>query len=185
MYIEIKTDRLVLRPLSTNDLHTTHEYAGDIENTKYALMLPNKSLAETAHYLSWAASEWEKAPQTAFEFAITLEGHHIGAVSVRLDRQTRTAVLGWILHKAHWHRGYATEAALAVKQFAIHTLGAKTLMAHCDHKNIDSIRLMKQIGLQLDPTKEGTRQYPDSRGVSGESIYTMQLEHVDAAGAYL
>lgn len=41
----IKTDRLVLRPLSTNDLYTTHKYSSDVENTRYMINLPNKNKA--------------------------------------------------------------------------------------------------------------------------------------------
>ena len=40
MYIELKTERLLLRPLTTADLDAVHAYAGDPENARelrYAL----------------------------------------------------------------------------------------------------------------------------------------------------
>ena len=47
----IRTDRLLLRPLCSSDLKTVHEYAGDAENTKYMLFLPNTTEQETADFL--------------------------------------------------------------------------------------------------------------------------------------
>ncbi len=46
----IKTERLILRPLERNDLDTTHEYAGDVENTKYMIHLPNNTIKETEQF---------------------------------------------------------------------------------------------------------------------------------------
>lgn len=37
MFYEIKTDRLILRPLDISDLATVHTYASDEENTTYML----------------------------------------------------------------------------------------------------------------------------------------------------
>ena len=31
--MEIRTERLVLRPVNMEDLHSTHAYASDLENT--------------------------------------------------------------------------------------------------------------------------------------------------------
>ena len=42
MYIELKTNRLTLRPLNIGDLDAVHTYASDIENTKYMINLPNE-----------------------------------------------------------------------------------------------------------------------------------------------
>ncbi|ALX07816.1 hypothetical protein M972_11847 [Acetivibrio thermocellus AD2] len=35
MYIELRNERLLLRPFSVLDLHTVYEYASYAENTKY------------------------------------------------------------------------------------------------------------------------------------------------------
>lgn len=37
MSFVLKTERLVLRPLDIEDLDTVHEYASDVENTKYMI----------------------------------------------------------------------------------------------------------------------------------------------------
>lgn len=168
--MRIETERLLLRPLDMGDLETTHAYAGNEENGRYMMYLPNKTMEETKNFLQWAAAEWEKEEQSAYEFAILLDGKHIGVVSAHLDAESGDAELGWILHKAYWGKGYATEAARAVKHFALEELGARRLVAYCDSENIASQRLMDRLGLRLS-SRDGTRTYPDARGGSGEYTY--------------
>jgi RimJ/RimL family protein N-acetyltransferase len=80
----IKTDRLLLRPLCSSDLKTVHEYAGDIENTKYMLFLPNATEKETEAFLAYVEQEWKKEHPSAFEFAIVLNGVQIGGISISI-----------------------------------------------------------------------------------------------------
>ena len=52
MYYEIKTERLVLRPLDISDSETVHMYASDKENTTYMCYLPNNTMEETKNFLN-------------------------------------------------------------------------------------------------------------------------------------
>ena len=85
MLYEIKTDRLILRPLDISDLATVHTYASDEENTKYMFWLPNDTIEETKQFLSDVTNEWKKAVPNYYEFAIVFEGLQIGAISVMLN----------------------------------------------------------------------------------------------------
>lgn len=101
MYIEIKAERLLLRPLRISDLQTAHAYAGDVEHTRYMIHLPNHTLTETRCFLEWAEKQWSKDAPEDFEFAIMLGNEHIGAVSLSVDRQNNVGELGWILHRKY------------------------------------------------------------------------------------
>ena len=161
MYTEIKTNRLLLRPLEVQDLAAIHTYASDPENTRFMLFLPNETEEETRQFLQRAVDEWEKEVPHVYEFGILLEAQLIGAVSVSLDETRAEGELGWILNKRYWKQGYAAEAALAVKKFAAKELGVAKLTAHCDARNRDSYRLMEKIGLRLE-SDDGIRTYPKS-----------------------
>ena len=50
----LRTARLLLRPVTMDDLSTTHAYAGDLENTLYMMFLPNADEKETATNLAEA-----------------------------------------------------------------------------------------------------------------------------------
>lgn len=175
MLYEIKTERLTLRPLTMSDLKTVHEYASDKYNTLYMRWLPNETIEETRNFLANVENEWAKREPHSFEFAIVLNRVHIGAISAVLDVEKQEAEIGWILNKKYWHKGYAYEAALAIKQFALQTLKAKKIIATCDYRNERSYRLIEKIGLKLE-NDSGVWEYP-KRNISVRAlIYSLVVE---------
>lgn len=172
MYYEIKTERLLLRPLSINDLNTVHEYASDIDNSRFMLRLPNETIEETAEFLTDVTKEWAKSHPEFYEFAIVLNGVQIGAVSIYLDDNKEEGELGWVLNNKYQKMGYALEAAHAVKDFALNNLRLKKLIAKCDYRNVSSYRLMERIGLKLE-SDNGTRFYPKRNEVQKELTYSL------------
>lgn len=165
--MELRTERLVLRPLCVQDLDTCNQYALDAETCRYMLFLPNQSSEETLAFLRDCEEGWAQAPVESFEFAITLDGRHIGAVSI--FREESGMEMGWILNKAFHGRGYAYEAACALMDFAIEVLDAQRIVAHCDTRNVPSFRLMEKLGMQR--IGEQDREYPDDRGLAREYEY--------------
>ncbi len=174
MYTELGTQRLLLRPLDVCDLETTHAYAGDKESTKYMIALPNETLEETKEFLEQAGVEWCKEKPQSYEFAIDLDGLHIGGISITLDETRREGELGWILHKDYWKMGYATEAAHAVKDFAINTLHVSRLIAHCDSRNTASRRVMEWLGMTL-LSDDGIRYNRSSPEAAKELLYALDI----------
>ena len=172
MTYEIKTERLTLRPLGTKDLETTHRYASDPETTRYMCRLPNADEAETAAFLAGIEKEWAKESPDVYEFAVLLDGRHVGAVSAAMEGET--AELGWIFHKDYWRRGYAFEAAQAVKTFLVETLQVKRIIAHCDARNERSYHLMEKLGLKKEKD-DGVRQYQKRDEVARELTYGLDV----------
>lgn len=175
MYYEIKTERLLLRPLSIADLETAHEYSSDEENTRFMMFLPNRTLAETSTFLTHVTMEWAKSQPTYFEFAIVLNGLHIGAISVYLDEKREEGELGWILNRQFQQRGYALEAARAVKDFALNVLHLKKIFAQCDYRNTPSSCLMGKIGMKLE-SDNGVRTYVKRNETARELTYSLTVE---------
>lgn len=174
MYYEIKTDRLLLRPLALSDWATVHAYAGDEENTTYMLWLPNDTAEETKQFLSRVTDEWKKAAPDYYEFAIVFEGVQVGAISVALNDARDTGELGWVLNKRYWKRGIAAEAAFAIKEFALDVLKLRKLVAHCDSRNTLSADLMRKLGMTLE-SDTCTRTYPKSGETARELTYSLSV----------
>ena len=171
--VTLPTERLLLRPLHSSDLESVHLYASAPENTAYMSYFP-KTKAETARFLENITREWEKPAPDFFEFAVLLEGTLIGAVSVYLREQGTAGELGWILNKRYWGHGYAAEAALALKAFAVSQLGLRRLMAHCDGRNTASRAVMEKLGMTLeDDTK--TRRYPKTGEIAQDLLFSLSL----------
>lgn len=156
-YMELNTKRLRLCPLGMNYLQTTCGYALDIENTRYMVHLPNETVEETEEFLKGIDVEWEKEQPSFYEFAILLNGVHIGAVSIYLEEDRRAGELGWILNKKYWGQGFTTEAAKAVTDFAVKQLGVKHFVAHCDSENIGSYKVMEKLGMHLTDSYWGRK----------------------------
>lgn len=172
MRCEIKTERLLLRPLSVNDLNTAHEYSSDFNNTYFMMHLPKENIEETYNFLLCVTKEWEKENPAFYEFAIVLNNLHIGAISLYLDEERTYAEIGWILHRSYQKLGYATEAARALMDFAFNTLHIKKITAHCDYRNIPSYRVMEKIGLKLE-SDNGVRFYTKRNETAKELTFSI------------
>jgi len=55
--------------------------------------------------------------------------------------------IGYRLARAYWGRGYATEAARAVRDYAFDTLRLQRLIAMIDPQNGASIRVAEKLGM--------------------------------------
>jgi ribosomal-protein-alanine N-acetyltransferase len=58
--------------------------------------------------------------------------------------------LGYRLARAHWGRGYASEAARAVRDYSFGTLGLLRLISIIDPRNIASARVAEKTGLRFE-----------------------------------
>ena len=146
--MHLRTARLLLRPVTTGDLTTTHAYAGDLENTRFMMFLPCADERETARMLMEAEVQWGMEAPERYEFAVCLEDKHIGGITLYMMEDRTEAELGWVLHRDYWRRGYVTEAALAVMDYA-RSIGVRRIFACCDSENVASYKAMEKLGMKL------------------------------------
>lgn len=171
--MELTTERLHLVPLGTAHFITAHRYASDLENTKLMLFLPTADEADSMQYLAEREAQWQTQPQMIFEFAILLDGVHIGSVSLDRLEPPCTGELGWIVDKHYWGHGYAVEAARAMLPLAA-SLGMERLIAHCDSENHASRRVMEKLGMKLAGISGG-RKNRSSGELRQECLYVLEL----------
>lgn len=164
--MEIRTQRLVLRPVEIADLESAHAYASDLENTKYMMFLPYASFEETRAAIEKAIDEWKKPEPDFWEFAVVFDGVHIGGMTLYFVGDRTEVELGWVLDKRYWRRGLVTEAAQALAEYARDKLGAKRVFACCDEENAASRRVMEKLGMRL--AEKGTR----TNRSTGDMIHT-------------
>ena len=81
------------------------------------------------------------------------DGSFLGWCSLtRWNPDYRSASLGYCLAEAAWGRGYATEAARALLQWAFDTLDLNRVQAETDTRNAASARVLEKLGF----VREGT-----------------------------
>ena len=178
MNIELKTERLLLRPLSLKDVKAVHEYYSDEENTRYVTNLPYKTIEATESYIADAAAEWEKAVPHYYVFAVELDGAVIGNVAVSFDEYFH-GLLHCIINKRYWKNGYATEALSAIKEYVLHEMPdmrAKQLLMRCDYRDKAAARVAEKIGLTEESSMSLFRFYSDSGEIVPDLVYGMEVQ---------
>jgi [ribosomal protein S5]-alanine N-acetyltransferase len=141
----LETPRLILRPITPADWPAIYQYMSDPIVTCW---LPEGRLDEAQ----------------AQAFAQKNARRHARAVAV-IDRESgklighmpfhpwfgrATHEIGWVIGSAHQGRGYATEAAHALMDFAFGALGCHRLVATCQPENIASWRVMEKLGMRRE-----------------------------------
>ena len=168
----ITTERLVIRPIEIGDCDAVHRYAGD-PSIDMMMFLPNETIEETKKFVEFAVSEWAKEDPEDMEFVVLLNGEIIGGVNLEKCEEEKTYEIGWTIRQDHRGKGYATEAAKALKDYAFEELNAEKVQAHCDSRNQASEKVMKKLGMTL-VDDSGTRHYPKTGVSSGEYLYAMR-----------
>jgi len=148
--MQIHTERLVLRDFLQEDLHAIHEYASDPLVVKYMTFGPN-TLEDTQNFLNRAMGKQGADPRTDYELAVVMksEGRLIGGC--RLNKVSEIeAHLGYIVNRSYWGKGYATEAARSMVEFAFGELGLHRVYADVHPDNAGSVRVLEKLGMTLE-----------------------------------
>jgi len=145
----IETERLRLRPFQISDAPDVQRLAGDPDVSATALDLPfpfEVGMAE--EWISTHAGEFARGRLAAFAVTLRGSGELLGAAGLMQEPEHRRASLGYWIGKAHWGRGYATEAAGAVVAFGFRQWGLRRI--HADHlvRNPSSGNVLRKLGMR-------------------------------------
>ncbi|MDQ3870046.1 MAG: GNAT family N-acetyltransferase [Chloroflexota bacterium] len=142
------TERLLLRPFNRSDAVDVRELAGDraIADTTATIAHPYPEGAAEA-WISTHTAEWQTG--SGMTFAVTLRegGGLVGAVGLAIDRSNDSGALGYWIGRRHWGRGFATEAAGAVVDYAFRVVGLNRVEADYMTRNPASGRVMEKLGM--------------------------------------
>ena len=172
-YLQIETDRLILRPLEISDAeHIFNTWTSDPRVTKYMTYTTHKSVDNTKQWLEsvTANADSENVLDTGFQLKET--GKLIGSGGATYNSEHDRWDLGYNFAYDYWHKGYATEAVRAVVGI-LRAKGIKRFMAEHAVKNIYSGKVMEKIGMRFDHTC--TYAGYDGRVFNG-NFYIMDLE---------
>jgi RimJ/RimL family protein N-acetyltransferase len=142
----IETERLFLRKPTLGDLELPPAFLRDLEVMRWLGGVPDDPVAVVRGWLD----DWETYPTGKFVVE-RRDGAFVGRVGLNyLDPQSwkrSTAAdaqpeLGWVVAREHWGRGYATEAAAAVRAWA----ALPRLVSVIEPPNVRSIRVAEKLG---------------------------------------
>jgi [ribosomal protein S5]-alanine N-acetyltransferase len=167
----LKTDRLKIRPLTVNDLSVCHQLYLD---TRWADMglTDERNLQIRRSWLDWAIrnyTELDRLNQPPYgDRAVELRenGRLIGLVGLvpllapfaqlptfgsQVDASFSAEVgLFWMISPAMQSRGFATEAAGALVNFAFEVLKVGRILAGTEYSNFASMAVMRKLKMRIE-----------------------------------
>ena len=145
--MEIRTERLLIRPLNPDDTDSICSFAMDREYINMMVFFPKLSREEVSEFILSAVSESEKACPDYYEFAVMLGEKMIGIVSMYFEGHYDRGELGWLISREYRGRGFALEAARGLMELFAKEKGLRRFIAQCDSQNEASKRVIKKLGM--------------------------------------
>ena len=149
----IRTERLVLRRATWDDLAAVHRLLSDPRVMRYWSRPEHETLEETKHWLRFLV---DPAPDSR-DFLIEKDGEVIGKAGA-----WKLPEVGFLLAPGHWGQGLAREAMVAVisdVEAAFPDL--PELIAEVDPRNAASLRLLDRLGFRETHRAERTLLWKD------------------------
>ena len=150
----IRTERLLIRLMTLDDVDDVHAYMSDPEVCRYLLFEPRSRETVTEKLTEWSKMGRFAEPGDAVEAALELvdgpaKGRVIGHSYFKLtSTEDLSGEIGWTLHPDFERQGYAKESASAMLDYAFTTLGLHRVTAELDPRNTASIALCKRLGMR-------------------------------------
>jgi ribosomal-protein-alanine N-acetyltransferase len=178
--VELRTDRLLLRPYRLEDVDDVYAYAKDPGWDWF--LVPGSPQPYTRRNAEESVARRLMAPWgTSPSFAMVLDSVVIGGISLSVDEFHENAQLSYSLARVHWGKGLTTEAATAIVDWGFGALGLMKVYGNSDLRHVASWRVMEKIGM----TREGIlRSHRRAReGRSDRIYYGILREDWEAASA--
>ncbi|WP_250004120.1 GNAT family N-acetyltransferase [Actinoplanes sp. M2I2] len=149
----VRTERLLLRPLATDDVDALLAYRSRPEVCRYVPFEPmDRDLIADRLAGPWARTELTEEGQSLTLGAVLADtGRLIGDVVLFWhSSHHRGGEIGYVFNPDFAGRGYATEAASAVLRLGFEDLGLHRIVARLDERNEASARVARRLGLRQE-----------------------------------
>jgi ribosomal-protein-alanine N-acetyltransferase len=149
----LHTARLRLRPFNGSDANVLFALHSNAYVLRYWDAPPWNERLRAERFITACRQIAEAGTGTRLAVDRVSDGAFIGWCSLtRWNPDYRSASMGYCFDDAAWGRGYATEAARALLQWAFDTLGMNRVQAGTDTRNAASARVLEKLGF----VREGT-----------------------------
>jgi len=149
--MEFLGNGFVLREFTEQDLPDLLALEMAPETYMYEDAMPSEQRAR--EILDGTLTKAQETPRTLYHMALCVDGSAglAGRLHLRTtDWSEGQWEVGWALHRTYWGRGFATQAAQLLVNFAFDTLNAHRVVAYCHADNAASIRVMERLGMQRE-----------------------------------
>ena len=146
----LRSERLELRELTPSDLPFVADMVGDAETMRY---YPHQFMPTEARY--WLHRQFDRYARDGHGLWLVVEresGRRIGQVGLAIQDVDgeREPEIGWLIHRSSWRRGFATEAARAVRDHAFESMGLERVISLIRPVNEPSQGVARKIGMVVE-----------------------------------
>lgn len=144
--IFIKTERLLLRPLSVDDANEVFEWVSDERVSRYMVYTTYKCIEQVRE---WLKSVEKDTSTYNFGFERLSDGKLIGSGEIGSKGKNGYWVFGYNLRYDCWGNGYATEAAKGMIEYVRKNFGETHFASSHAEPNLASGHVMEKCGLHF------------------------------------
>lgn len=152
---QLLTDRLRLRPYRPDDVAAMFAVFGDPDVMRHSTFGPDPTIDATRERIQKLIDHQNRFGYSLWVVEDRATGAILGDCGLKQLDEGPEIEVGYRFAKAHWGRGYATEAAAAALRHGFVTLGLPRIVAVADLPNTASHHVLEKIGL----TPQGPAHY--------------------------
>ena len=145
----LETERLTLRAFGEDDVIAIHELLQDPDVVRYVGDRRVPTLQETWRSVAGWLGHWALRGYGQWAIEERTSGHLIGRAGIINPAEWPGAEVGYLLGRAWWGRGFATEAAAAAMDWGFEEIGVDDLLSLIDPANQASIAVVTRLGESL------------------------------------
>lgn len=177
---KIETERLILRPLIKEDVIPIFRMATEPGHFTYQPDLPPKDVKEIESLIEWSKNCNQKnTPEKIYKFNLafvlkeTLETIGIGGLGPHdIDSQATEIYYG--IQEVYQGRGLSTEAAKAILDYGMNTIGLKKVIATVHPENTASKKIIEKLGMKHKKTLSGLTG--ENSNYNAYLLYNIQMK---------
>lgn len=147
----MSTNRLTLRLLEYEDAESIERLAGEKEVADTTLSMPHpypKGAAVT--FIDARRQAADRGDGYSFAIIRTDDRSFLGVVGLHVNKRHNMAELAYWIGKPYWGKGYCTEAATRVVQYAFGDIQLNRVFAAAMTRNPASYKVMEKIGMKFE-----------------------------------
>jgi RimJ/RimL family protein N-acetyltransferase len=161
--VELETDRLLLRTLSLDDLDVFAGYVADPETMRYIGTGGSRTREQALDTLEWMIETFRSQGFGHLGVVRREDGVLVGRCGLNVWDRTSWMItrlteaegpveieIAYLFGREYWGHGYATEAATALRDWALANLELERLIALIYPENVRSIAVARKLGMAFD-----------------------------------
>lgn len=159
--VMIETERLILREYTLQDFEAIYEILSDSETMQHYLQPFDEE--RTRNWIEWNLQNYKEYGFGLWAVVLKETGKLIGDCGITIQKIDGEYLpeIGYHIHKKYWRKGFGSEAAKAVRDWAFRNTEYDCLYSYMKYTNIGSYSTAIANGMKK------MKEYPDEKnGIS-------------------